>query len=249
MRLGLYTSAAAGLLLALPADAKRRDKTDPRDAALAELTREVSAAIVAAAQGEPVDPRWTWTSDAFGIRTTEPEVAERLATLGEDPAVVMTILEIEGAATGGTGPGYLRGSAVVLADGRVRWLTPSIRPKNPYTGPTSGLDAASPALAGAVQRLADALADPACPLPLLTSEEVADIPEVLGGALPMDPARLSLACESALAGAFQWKPSVDDVTVLVRVGDSHVALRSAFVVDDGRLLLDEVRVGAVEPGS
>jgi len=237
---------ATTFLLSGTANAKRRDKQDPRDQALAELIRDVSGAIVAAAQGQPVEPRFCWSGGGFGITETKPEVAQQLTALGSDIQVVMTVLEVEGAAGDGTGPGYLRGSAVVLADGRVRWLAPSIRLKNPALGPTSGLPQASPALTGAVERLSETLSDPACALPLLTPADVAHIPAALAEALPMSPDRLQQACTVAAGGAFVWKPYVDDITVLVRVGDTHVALRSSFVVDTDRLLLEEVRVRAVE---
>lgn len=241
------TAAVALALLATPSNAKRRKgERDPRDQALVELIQDVSAAIVAAAQGEEIDPRWVWDTDAFGITTTKPAVAQELAALGGKVEVVMTVLEVEGAASYGTGPGYLRGSAVVLADGRVRWLAPNIRPENPTLGPTSGLAEASPALAGAAARLGETLVQPDCNLPLLTPEDVSHIPAVLAEQLPLSPAQLLHTCEVAASGGFRWKPYVDDVTVLVRVGEAHVALRSAFVVDEQRLLLDEVRIRAVE---
>ncbi len=232
-------------LLVLPVSAKRQ-KADPRDKALAELSGEVSEAIVAAAQGRPVDPRWSWGTGDFGVDTTDQQVEDRLAELGGDPEIVMTVVELEGSSASAEAPGYLRGAAVVMADGAVRWLAPSIRGKAPMLGHTAGLDEAAPALAGAVERLGEALADPACPLPLLERSEVDHIPAVLADALTISPAQLAQACETAAAKPFRWKPKVDDVTVLVRVGAKHVALRSGFVVDGERLLLDEVVVRAVE---
>ena len=225
---------------------KHRAQVDPRDLALAAFVAEVSAAITTAAQGGQVDPKWTWGTAAFGIATTEPAVAEQIAELGGEPAIVMTILEIEGAAGDATGPGHLRGTVVVFPDGTVRWLTPTFRAENPSLGATPGLTEASPALAGAAARQAEALADPACDLALLTPAEVTHIPATLAEQLPMDPAKLQLTCETVAPLGIIWKPKVDDITVLVRVGDSHVALRSSFVVDGDRLLLEEVTIRAVE---
>jgi hypothetical protein len=248
MRTALLASALILAAAVVPeAEAmKRKAESDPRDLALAALIAEASAAITTAAQGGEVDPAWTWETDAFGIGTTEPAVAQQLAELGGEPEIVMTVLEIEGAAGDATGPGYLRGSAVVFPNGTVRWLAPSFRAENPALGPTSGLAEAAPALVGAAARQAEALAGPACDLALLTPAEVAHIPATLASQLPMDPVKLQRTCEEVAPRGIVWKPKVDDITVLVRVGEHHVALRSSFVVDGDRLLLDAVRIQAVE---
>ncbi len=242
-----WLAPVLALALVSASDAKRRKATaDPREAAFVAIVTEASDAIATAARGGEVDPKWTWGTAAFGIATTEPAVAEQLAGLGDELQIVMTVLEIEGAAGDATGPGYLRGSAVVFPDGRLRWLVPSFRSENPSLGATPGLALAAPGLAAGAAIQAEALAEPACPLTLLTRAEVDHIPAALADALRMDPTQLQRTCEIVSPRAIVWKPKVDDITVLVKAGDSHVALRSSFVVDGDRLLLDEVRVRAVE---
>ncbi len=247
MRIALPAVLTCALLLPATADAKGRRELDPRDRALVELVDEASEAMVAAARGLEPHERWVHSSDSFGLRATGPSLAERLAAMGPgEPEILMTVLELEGVATAGTGPGHLRGSAVVLPGGELRWLAPSIRPTSPLSGATSGLREASPELAGALDRLAEALVAPGCELRLLTPEDVPEVPPPLLEPMPLEPQRLQQACVAAAEGGYQWKPSVDDVTVLVRVGAAHLALRSQFVVDGDRLLLDEVRGREVE---
>jgi hypothetical protein len=241
------TSAAfvTALVLTLrpgPAEAARQPRQDRRDAALSRLTAELNQAMLAAATGQPIDPRWSGGADGVGLAATDPNLSAELTALGGEAQVVMTVMEIEGIDHSEDHPGYLRGSAVVLADGSVRWLAPMIRPGLPTVEASEGLETAAPALGAALERMAEALVDPACSLPLLHRDDVPGVPETLMSQLPVHKGALNMACMAAAHGGHSWRPRVDDVTLLVKVGEDYVGLRSALVIHQGALALEALQL-------
>ncbi len=230
----LVLSLALGL--AQGADAKRR--TARLDRAFAIVVLDAAEAIVAAAQGQPVEPRWyagTGVSDP--ITETQSETLEAVAAMGEIE-VVITALELEATAHDASPALYLRSLVTVSPEGRVRWMQVSVR-ESAGIGMSEDLHIVAPELGAGLTRLTDALSDPGCPVPVYEVPE--EFPPALRRETEMNRGDLARACGAIEGTAYSWVPRVDDVTVLIRSGDHYVALRSSFQVIDGQLVLESVR--------
>ncbi len=230
------------LALIVTPPAAAGEGADPRDAELAGYVHEITRNILAAAQGEATDPRWNEEGGAGdGLNTTTDETRTQVAGMGVQPQPLVTVLEIEAVGNGDGGAAYLRTSCAVFPDGRVRWLSASVRSGEVHVGADPGLEKEAPALAHAVSRVIESLASPGCALLVLREEDMVGFPGMLvkeaeGGA---DSIRQACAALSQLD--LIWTPRVDDVSVLVRAGETSAILRSSLELNDGHLSLCRVR--------
>lgn len=222
--------------------ARAGEDGDPRDEALAVFMTEVTASILAAAQGQPVDPRWNAVGEpGESLADTDAETLAAVKALGGPLEVLFTALEIEAVGRNPDGAMYVRSNCAVFPDGRVLWLDATARPGDTYVSETPALREAAPALAGAVDRAVAALIDPACSLPLVTAEDLSALPEEIRLESARETGEVKQACGAMRGFDAGWTPRVDDVSVLVRSGAQVAVLRTAFEVVEGRIRLYQVR--------
>jgi hypothetical protein len=215
---------------------------DPRDAELAGYVHEITRNVLAAARGEATDPRWNEVGGAGdGLNTTSDETRLTVAELGAPLETLVTVLELEAIGTGGAGPLYLRSSCAVFPDGRVRWLEASVRAGEVFVGGDDDLAKVAPALAAAVDRVIEALGSPGCRLPTAHSDDLAGFPEPLRKEFEGGADSVRETCGELAQHETSWTPRVDDVSVLVRAGETVALLRSSLELNNGHLSLCRVR--------
>lgn len=227
-----------------PAEAKR----DKRDKAFAEEVEVITEAMTAAAQGLELERRWTLGGTHRGLGATDQETLDEFAAwLGdEDFEVVMSVVELRAVTTERFGGGKMRGQAMVLPRGRVRWLAPSVRGDGPFSRPGGDIEAASPGMAAGVELWLEGLQDPECSLRLIEERVVAKLPEDVGRELYRNPDQLASACRSVQSHRTPWYPELRRVTVLIRSGDKWATLFTFVDVEGGRLELERLRFREME---
>ncbi len=227
--------------------------TDPRDAALSTYTHDMTQALVHAAEGQPVDPRWVAhhpDHEHHHIASLSPEGHAAMHLLGNTLDVIATEVELQAIAQPEPGHHHqLSAIAIVLPNGDVRWGTAAHRhDTSEQTQPTPFLDHTAPALANGIARVIEALRG-SCQLPWLSDTEIQSLPAHIRTEVLPDAGATHAACARAAEVHGEWRPHVNEVRVFVR-GNNHVGiLRSAFDVENpegpaasARLVLSPVHI-------
>lgn len=221
---------------------------NPADAAFRDFGAEVVSAtnaIVAAATGASPDPRWVRAGDSEGLLATTAVTVGEVNGLGT-PSVLMTVLEVEaiGTDTAGT-THYLRGSAAVFPDGRVRFVRAATRTGEVMVSRVSDLATRSAALDSGVRAFIDGVRG-GCTLPIATEADLAGLPEAPRADLLSGLPSIQATCASLASVDAQWVPRLDDITVATQTGDTTVMLRSGFSFSGPGVGLAQVRSRAIE---
>jgi hypothetical protein len=192
--------------------------------------------VLKASRGEM--PSADWNPGApEGLNATTAAARGQLATLGSEPEILMTAVELEAYAPLAPASRRLRGMALVFPDGRVRYSDvtymlfddASFITYEPFP---RGNDRER-ILAEAVESFVQTLADDCEEIELVTDEDLADVPDSLRAQILSDSnvGERDNACNQALAiGPDTFTVhELDDVVVVVRGPGEQVAqLRTQF---------------------
>lgn len=209
---------------------------DPRDDALAAEVNAIAESMLAAARGRPHDPRFDDPAGKRDLRSTPASEQEDFQNVNEPLQIYLTVIELTAICDNLT----LRSNCAVYPDGRVGWINVDSR-ESGYLPESTGLAAASPAIAGSIERMTEALADHESVLPMSSSQGYRSYYGRRRTFFYSDLAsrrRASLLLQTL--GRVEWKPRIENVTVIVKRsggGGGYIRLKSSLVVSEGRLVV------------
>lgn len=221
----------------------------PADGPLVQFTvmmGEVTRNIVAAATGQPTDPMWNEVGGGGdGINTTSAETLTEIAARGGTVEVLLTVLELEAVASDTAGgPHYLRTMVAIDSTDNVYLVEASLRAGEAHVSADEGLAQVAPPLSHAVDWLVAGLSNEACAVPLLSELDLTEFPEDFTDEIELGQEAFSALCTQMNGLEGTWLPRVDDVSLIVHVGEETALLRSGFEFNDGHLCLTRVRFRA-----
>ena len=223
---------------------------DPQDAALGAFEKDVATAIVNAATGKKVDPKWVAKDPKVAVSNlTDPDDKKLIDVLGKDISVVLVEMELGELAQPSPQEHHeINARAIMLTDGTIRWGTVGSRHEaGELSEPTPGLDKSQPAVVAAGQRLIKALSGD-CKLPWLAPSDVAAVPDTLHADLVTDTGATHKSCEEVAKVKGEWRTHIDDIAVLVK-GNGHFGyLKSVFDVEEpgDRLVLSPLHAEVIQ---
>lgn len=233
-------AAIAGILAIAAGACGGDDDTDKAEApsgSLSQLAMIVNAASQAALDAvldREVADKWRFPEQAKPAL----EKARRVVRGYGDAQRLITIVELE-AVRPEQRPSYLRTTAAVFPDGRVAWLSLAAKSGPLVVSATTGLEAASPELAGGVQAMIDTIASDQCEtLPMLQPSDVVSLmPRSISHRFKNGRSLLPPVCNVMRGQSDGWSARVDDLTIVVGTPERAGILETGFDVAAGRLKL------------
>ena len=219
----------------------------PGEQALVPIAHDVAVALTNIMSPEGMPAAWAnrvgSPSQAFKTRWAS-------LTAGGKGEPVATLLDI-GAVTLPPGSrAEVQAKFILLGDGRIRWSTVAAREGAAVdANPTPGLPATEPAVSDLLLKLIGRLNSGPCQLPFLTGEELLSLPASLRGELGVDLPTFADSC--AIIRKHKdatWGPILEAAVVVLRQGDSYIAVAAHFLADtaSGKLVLEPVDVAPVK---
>jgi hypothetical protein len=223
-----------------------QSETLPGEQAVVPIARDITTALTNVMSPGGLPPAWAnrvgSPSDAFKARW-----ASLLPGGHGEP--VATLLDV-GAVTVQTGNrAEVQATFILLSDGRVRWSTVAAREGAKVdANPTPGLPTTEPAVSELLGNLIHRLNSGPCQLTFLSGEDLLSLPAPLRGELGADLPTFADSC--AIIRRHRdatWAPILEAAVVILRQGESYVAVAAHFQSDtaSGKLVLDPRDVAPV----
>src|SRR5580700_8401745 len=164
--------------------------------------------------------------------------------------LVATLLDVGAVTTESGSRAEVQAKLIVLSDGRVRWSTVAAREGAKVDAkPTPGLTTADPVTSALLAGLIHRLDVGPCEVAFLSGEELLSLPPTLRGELGADLPTFAQSCSIIRKhrGA-TWGPILEASVVILREGQSYVAVASHFTADttSGHLVLAPIDVAPVK---
>jgi hypothetical protein len=241
---GCATSGGVGV--ATSAAPPTQSDTVAGEQAVVPIARDLATALTNVMSPGGLPPAWANRvgnpSDAFKAKWAS-------LVQGAHGEPVATLLDVGAVTVQSGNRAEVQATLILLGDGRVRWSTVAAREGAKVdANPTPGLTTTEPAVSELLVNLIKRLDSGPCQVAFLSGEDLLSLPAPLRGELGADLPTFADSC--AIIRRHRdatWGPILEAAVVILRQGESYVAVAAHFQADttSGKLVLDPRDVAPV----
>jgi hypothetical protein len=216
-------------------------QSDPREEAFRVWLQEAGHALLAAAGGAPVDPRWHGPDEASDLRSGGADPT--IASLGPDVRLLATTVNVRWSTITAFPTVHLDLMPYAMSDGQLLWAANSVVEETPFSvvDPTY-LSNGPPELAGGLERALEVM-QTTCALPGFTAETAEVLPGPIRAEVTHPGLSLERTCrEVAEAAGALWLPSLVFFAAILESEGRTAAIFAPLHLEDGRAWLGPPQV-------